>query len=320
MSVNSSLPLGSGLVFGGHDVGALSASALELLAPLAPLNPQPHFKHAWESMTDRYTEYQIATYGSLLVQVVFYFGTALPGFLFQFASFMKRYKVQVNKQHTLAEQWVCLRQVLVSKTMIYLPLIIGLFYAVHFFGIQMPYDYATMPTWYAMIPKMFFCLFCEDMWHYFLHRALHHKSIYGRVHKIHHTYNVPFGMAAEFAHPIETIVLGIGFFFPLPFVCNHLYVFWCWLAVRMVQTTDVHSGFDVWWLNPLYLIPGYGGVRFHDFHHSYFNANYASTFVWWDWMFGTDKPYRSSEAKRKAAIAAAKTNNKNPKFVASKEE
>jgi methylsterol monooxygenase len=273
MVLNSTLSaLPTGLVLGGHDVGA---TALALLAPLAPLNPQPHFKHAWESMTDNYSEYHISTYGSLTVQVLFYFGTALPGFLFQFASFMKAYKVQPGKQHSLKDQWMCLRQVFMAKAFIYLPLIIGLFYAVQFLGLALPYKYDTMPAWYSMIPRMLFCLICEDTWHYWAHRALHHKKIYGIVHKMHHTFNVPFGMAAEYAHPIETIVLGVGFFIPLPFVCTHLYVFWCWLAVRMIQTTDVHSGFDFPWFTPLYLIPGYGGVRFHDFHHSYFNANYV---------------------------------------------
>lgn len=278
------------------------SSALTLMAPLAPLNPQPAFKSAWLGMTDRFSEYEIATYGSLLVQVIFYFGTAVPGFIFQFMAFMKKYKVQQNKQHTLSEQWKCLRQVLVSKSVIYLPLIISLFYAVRFLGLSVPYDYDSMPAWYSMIPRMLFCLMCEDTWHYWAHRALHHKALYGPIHKMHHTFNIPFGMAAEYAHPIETIVLGVGFFVPLPFVCSHLYVFWCWLAVRMLQTTDVHSGFDVPFFSPLKIIPFYGGVRFHDFHHSYFNANYASTFTFWDWLCGTDKPYTAAEAKRKAAI------------------
>jgi methylsterol monooxygenase len=34
------------------------------------------------------------------------------------------------------------------------------------------------------------------------------------------------------------------------------------------------------------------GARFHDFHHYNFNGNYASTFRWWDWIFGTDKQWR----------------------------
>jgi methylsterol monooxygenase len=149
-----------------------------------------------------------------------------------------------------------------------------------------------------MIPKMLFCLVCEDTWHYWAHRAFHVPSLYGRIHKLHHQFNVPFGMAAEYAHPLETIGLGVGFFIPLPFVCNHLFVFWCWLAVRMVQTIDAHQGFYFPWFNPLYLLPFYGGVRFHDFHHEKFTVNYASTFTFWDWVCGTDGEYWKLEDER----------------------
>ena len=44
------------------------------------------------------------------------------------------------------------------------------------------------------------------------------------------------------------------------------------------------------------------GARFHDFHHSNFNGNYASIFVWWDWLFGTDKQWKefcAAEEKKK---------------------
>ena len=34
------------------------------------------------------------------------------------------------------------------------------------------------------------------------------------------------------------------------------------------------------------------GARFHDFHHNNFVGNYSSTFMWWDWLFGTDRQYR----------------------------
>lgn len=98
---------------------AMSAPYLEYLAPLAPYNPQPVFKQYWEAMCGRYSEYQIATSGSLLVQVLFYFGCSLPGFFYQFFTFMKAYKVQKNKAHSLAEQWQCLRRVMFSKTFIY---------------------------------------------------------------------------------------------------------------------------------------------------------------------------------------------------------
>jgi len=133
----------------------------------------------------------------------------------------------------------------------------------------------------------------EDTWHYFAHRILHHPSIYGYVHKIHHTFQSPFPMAAEYAHPIETVVLGIGFFLPMIVFTNHLYFFWMWLGVRMLQTTDAHAGYYFPYFNPLYLLPFYGGAPMHDFHHKNFIGNYGSTFTYWDWLFGTDAQYHN---------------------------
>lgn len=50
------------------------------------------------------------------------------------------------------------------------------------------------------------------------------------------------------------------------------------------------SGYDIP-LNPLNLIPFYAGSRHHDFHHMNFIGNYASTFTWWDRLFGTDSQF-----------------------------
>ena len=100
---------------------------------------------------------------------------------------------------------------------------------------------------------------------------------------------------AEYAHPIETVVLGAGFFIPLVAFTNHLTFMWAWLAVRLIETTDVHSGYDLPF-NPLKLIPGYAGVRHHDFHHRAFTANYSSTFVWWDKWCGTDAAMEAHNA------------------------
>jgi methylsterol monooxygenase len=72
---------------------------------------------------------------------------------------------------------------------------------------------------------------------------------------------------------------------------------WAWLLWRLVETIDVHSGYVIPW-NPLNLIPGYGGARFHDFHHMNFTGNYASTFTYLDRFFGTDESFRSYYAKR----------------------
>lgn len=69
--------------------------AVEYVDSLLPENPlQESFKNAWNYMLDNYTKFQIATWGSLIVHEAIYFLFSLPGFLFQFIPYMRRFKIQ----------------------------------------------------------------------------------------------------------------------------------------------------------------------------------------------------------------------------------
>ncbi|XP_002741042.1 methylsterol monooxygenase 1-like, partial [Saccoglossus kowalevskii] len=159
---------------------------------------------------------------------------------------------------------------------------------------------------YSIALRVYGCAVIEDTWHYFLHRLLHHRRLYKYVHKVHHTYQAPFGMTAEYAHPIETIVLGAGFFIGILLFTNHFILLWAWVIFRLMETIDVHSGYELP-LNPMHLLPFYGGVRFHDFHHMNFNGNYSSSFTWWDKLFGTDQQYNDYYQKLEDSVATKKT-------------
>ena len=58
---------------------------------------------------------------------------------------------------------------------------------------------------YDLAFRVFLSSVIEDAWHYWIHRLAHDPSIYKYVHKVHHYYQTPFGMTAEYAHPAETI-------------------------------------------------------------------------------------------------------------------
>lgn len=268
------------------------AGVSALLQPLYRLGnvSEAYFESSWNYMTDNYSKFTIATVFSIFLHEVVYFGLCFPGFLAQFLPFMKKFKIQKDKPETFNGQWKCLKLIVFSHYCIQLPLICGAYYYTILFNI--PYEYHLMPRWYILLAQLFGCLVLEDTWHYFLHRLLHHKILYKHVHKIHHNFQSPFGMVAEYAHPIETMVLGMGFMIGILCFCNHLILIWAWMAMRLLETIDVHSGYDFPYLNPLNLIPGYGGARFHDFHHKNFNGNYSSSFVWWDKLFGTDAQYK----------------------------
>lgn len=273
------------------DSGLLLSTVYRTAETLGSIhNPfESYVESGWNYMTDNYSEFAIATWISVILHELVYFGLCLPGFIAQFLPFMQRYKIQ-QKPETYGGQWQCFKQLMFSHFCIQAPLVAGIFFYTQLMGI--PYTYDKMPRWYVLLAQMLGCLVIEDTWHYFVHQLLHHRSIYKYIHKVHHNFQAPFGMVAEYAHPAETVILGTGFIIGIVLLCNHLVVIWAWMAVRLLETIEVHSGYDFPYINPLNLIPGYAGARFHDFHHKNFNGNYASTFRWWDWLFGTDQQYK----------------------------
>ena len=83
-----------------------------------------------------------------------------------------------------------------------------------------------------------------------------------------------------------------------PIIFNmHITTYTLWFFLRIAETIDVHSGYDL----PISFsswLPGLGGPRAHDFHHSHNKGNYGA-FKIWDWAFGTDKPYKEWLAGKK---------------------
>ncbi|KAI6658532.1 Methylsterol monooxygenase 1 [Oopsacas minuta] len=256
-----------------------------------------YFEQSWRFMIDNYSKFAIATWGSLLAHELAYFIISFPAFIFQFIPAMQKLKIQQDKPETWANQWKCLKLIIFSHLFIQLPMISTVFTYTEITGT--PYDYESIPPWYKLLFKSLLCLLIEDCWHYFFHRILHHGSFYKYIHKVHHNFQAPFGLAAEYAHPIETIILGGGFFIGIVIFCDHLIFMWLWMCLRVIEAVDAHTGYNHW--QPLHLLPYYGGAHFHDFHHKIFVGNFSSTFTYWDKLFGTDHQYRKfcEESKKK---------------------
>jgi len=250
---------------------------------------QQGFEHNWRWMTDSFTEFQIATWGSLIVHEFVYFGVCLPSFLFQFVPYMRKYKIQQNRPENFELQWKCFKLLMFNHFCIQFPMIMGTYGFTKMMNI--PYGYEEMPNSYVLAGQVLGCAIIEDTWHYFVHKAMHKPEYYKYVHKVHHHFNAPFSMTAEYAHPLETMILGMGFFIGIMTFCTHVFMLWAWVTVRLIETCDVHSGYHFKY-NPLHLIPFYGGSKFHDFHHMNTIGNYASTFSFWDRMLGTDSNYK----------------------------
>ncbi len=161
-------------------------------------------------------------------------------------------------------------------------------------------DFPSLGTIAWQIP---FCLLIEDCGFYWSHRFLHLPSIYPYVHKIHHKFHAPVGIAAEVAHPLEYLVsefnvhifhlllsfhyllcfffffhstfhlsaLKVGNIIPValgPYLLKtHLLTSVLWLVFRSAKSFEAHSGYSFPWL-PFQLLPFANPAAAHDYHHS----------------------------------------------------
>lgn len=134
--------------------------------------------------------------------------------------------------------------------------------------------------WYNILQFPFFICF-TDLFIYWIHRGLHHPSIYKKLHKPHHKWIMPTPYASHAFHPIDGFAQSIPyhvfpFLFPLSkFAYIVLFVF------INIWTIIIHDGEYVA-DNPII-----NGAACHTMHHLYFNYNYGQFTTLWDRMGGS---------------------------------
>lgn len=220
---------------------------------------------------------------------VMYFGRSLPWIIIDALPMFRKYKIQDNKEPNFAEQWECMKSVLLTHFCVEAVPIWGFHPICQYLGIQIGVPF---PDWKKICFHIAVFFVLEDTWHYWMHRGLHYGSFYKYIHKQHHRYAAPFGLAAEYAHPIEVALLGVGTVgMPMLWVALtkdlHMFTVYIWVALRLFQAIDAHSGYEFPW-SLHHFLPFWAGADHHDDHHHYFLGNYASSFRWWDAILGTN--------------------------------
>ncbi|KAH6958624.1 hypothetical protein HG530_010250 [Fusarium avenaceum] len=245
---------------------------------------------------------------SFLLHEFVYFGRCIPFMLMDYIPYFEQFRIQKQKVPTLREQWDCAAIVLISHFTAELPQIWFFHPIATYFGLD--YGVPFPPVW-KMALQIAICFVMEDAWHYWFHRALHYGPLYKAIHKMHHTYSAPFGLAAEYASPIETALLGIGVVgCPLVVLAItgelHLITMYTWIVLRLFQAIDSHSGYDFPW-SLRHFLPIWAGAHHHDLHHEKFIGNYASSFTWWDYCLDTEAGADAHKRRREKKLAAIKS-------------
>ncbi|KAJ5154407.1 sterol desaturase [Penicillium coprophilum] len=136
-----------------------------------------------------------------------------------------------------------------------------------------------VPSLKTFIVDFAFGLLAREVSFYYVHRALHHPSIYVYIHKMHHKYITPVAFAAEYAHPVEHLFANVlPITLPLYLKGAHFLSITAFGIFELWEAAADHSGYDFLKLPP---------AELHDLHHEKFRVNYG-TIGLMDWIHGTD--------------------------------
>ncbi|KAH7549989.1 hypothetical protein JRO89_XS13G0114500 [Xanthoceras sorbifolium] len=279
----------------------------------------------WRYLITNFSDFQLACLGSFFLHESVFFLSGLPFIYLERAGWLSKYKIQLvviviatlfthtDQDHTATDLMVasytknnspeaqekCITQLLLYHFGVNLPVMIFSYPVFKYMGMQ---SSLPLPSWKVVLSQIIFYFILEDFVFYWGHRVLHTKWLYKHVHSVHHEYATPFGLTSEYAHPAEILFLGFATIVGPAITGPHLMTLWLWMVVRVLETVEAHCGYHFPWSLSNF-IPLYGGADFHDYHHRLLytkSGNYSSTFVYMDWIFGTDKGYRKLKALKSA--------------------
>jgi lathosterol oxidase len=134
--------------------------------------------------------------------------------------------------------------------------------------------------WYNYAQFPFFLIF-TDFLIYFIHRGLHHPSIYKMLHKAHHKWIMPTPYASVAFHPVDGFMQSLPYhLFPFVFPLQKFAYLGLFIFVQ-IWTVLIHDGEYV--ANGTIL----NGAACHSLHHSRFEFNYGQYTTFWDRVCGT---------------------------------
>jgi methylsterol monooxygenase len=197
----------------------------------------------WKLAAARGVDERVLTYAltTLIPCVVFYAYGALLYCVDMYGSlaFGAARKVQPSFQPSNADYWRCL---MVTARNWGISLVLGAVVAFVLNPLRGGAHGAVMPTPGRFVLDLIGIVVVEEIMFFYSHRALHQPRFYARIHKLHHQFTAPFGIAAVYAHPVEHLLSNVLPVAAGPIVMgSHPVTAAIWTSAAIINTMTVRA-------------------------------------------------------------------------------
>lgn len=186
-----------------------------------------------------------------------------------------------------------------------------------FFGLTATVDYGfyrqgwtqiyldlSARSWWYFAASVLLIIAIHDTYFYWMHRLLHWKPLFRRVHRVHHLSLTPTSWAGYATHWGEGLLMSGNFLiYPLLFPVHPLAIV-LYVVIQNIYSTLGHCGYDSFppWLRRRWYLAWHNFPTHHDNHHRYTNGNYGHFANCWDRLMGTElREHRTTRQEAQTA-------------------
>jgi len=170
-----------------------------------------------------------------------------------------------------------------------------------YYGLNKLYFDLTEYGYLWLIGQILVLLLLTEISFYFVHRAMHSKTLFRHTHKLHHLSTDPTPFALNSVHTFEAI-MDIGFIVIASFLIPlHPLGLFSTVTIALIWSTIGHLGYEIL-PKRLYSIGKYLNLpTYHNHHHKTFNYNFGYYTTILDRVFGTLHPDSDKTLKEKSS-------------------
>lgn len=147
------------------------------------------------------------------------------------------------------------------------------------------------PLWWMPL-SVLFAVVMHDSYFYWMHRTIHHKKLYKRLHIVHHQSTNPSPFASHSFNLIEAFLEALVVPVIICLMPMHPIALLVFSLVALAFNVYGHLGYEIVpkWFRHSVLFEIMNTSVHHNLHHAKFKGNYGYYFRIWDRLMKTEHP------------------------------